>query len=81
MPFDLIRGQEHAVGVLKRSLEANRVAHAYLFQGISGCGKMMAALSLVEALFCGVNPPCGSCPACRKLATRQHPDLHLLEPE
>ena len=81
MPFDAICGQEHALGVLKRALAANRVAHAYLFEGVSGCGKMLAALSLVESLFCGATPPCGSCPACRKLSRRQHPDLHLLEPE
>ena len=81
MPFDEIRGQDHAVGVLKRSLAANRVAHAYLFEGIEGCGKMLTAFSLVEALFCGSPEPCGACHACRKLANRHHPDLHLLEPE
>ena len=81
MPFDEIRGQDHAIGVLRRSLAANRVAHAYLFEGIDGCGKMLTAFSLVEALFCGSPEPCGACPACRKMANRQHPDLHLLEPE
>ena len=81
MAFDAIRGQDHAVGVLRRSLAANRVAHAYLFEGIDGCGKTLAAFSLVESLFCGSPKPCGSCPACRKMANRQHPDLHLLEPE
>jgi DNA polymerase-3 subunit delta' len=81
MPFDAIRGQDHAVGILRRSLASNRVAHAYLFEGIDGCGKMLTAFSLVEALFCGSAEPCGTCPACRKLANRQHPDLHLLEPE
>ncbi len=81
MPFATILGQEHAVGVLRRSLAGERVAHAYLFEGIDGCGKMLTALSLVEALFCGSAEPCGGCPACRKLASLQHPDLHLLEPE
>jgi len=81
MSFDAIRGQDHAVGVLRRSLAANRVAHAYLFVGIDGCGKMLAAWSLAEAIFCGSGQPCGACPACRKMAARNHPDLHLLEPE
>lgn len=81
MPFDAIRGQEHAVGILRRSLASGRVAHAYLFEGSDGCGKMLTALSLVEALFCGAAEPCGVCPACRKMAHRRHPDLHLLEPE
>ena len=81
MAFDAIRGQDHAVGILRRSLAANRVAHAYLFEGIDGCGKTLTALSLVEALFCGSPEPCGACLACRKMAKLQHPDLHLLEPE
>jgi DNA polymerase-3 subunit delta' len=81
MSFDAIRGQDHAVGILRRSLAANRVAHAYLFEGVDGCGKTLTAFSLVEALFCGSPEPCGTCPACRKMANRQHPDLHLLEPE
>ena len=81
MSFDSIRGQDHAVGILKRSLAANRVAHAYLFEGVDGCGKTLTALSLVEALFCGSAEPCGTCPACRKMAGRQHPDLHHRAPE
>ena len=81
MPFDTIRGQDHAVGILRRSLATGRVAHAYLFEGIAGCGKMLTASALVEALFCGSPEPCGACPACRKMAKQQHPDLHLLEPE
>ena len=81
MPFNAIRGQEHAVGILRRSLAGNRVAHAYLFEGIEGCGKMLTARSLAEAIFCGSPEPCGVCPPCRKMRAGHHPDLHLLEPE
>lgn len=81
MAFADVRGQDHAVGILRRSLSAGRVAHAYLFEGPSGCGKRLAALALIQALFCGASDPCGTCPACRKLAKGVHPDLHLLEPE
>lgn len=79
--FDTIRGQEHAVGILRRSLASGRVAHAYLFEGINGCGKMLAATALAGALFCGSQEPCGACPACLKLAKRHHPDLQCIEPE
>lgn len=81
MPFSGILGQDSAVAVLGRSLAANRVAHAYLFTGIEGCGKRTTALALIEAIFCGRAEGCGSCPSCRKLASNHHPDLHLVEPD
>lgn len=81
MPFSAIRGQDRAIGILRRSVASGRVAHAYLFEGPDGCGKMLTAISLVAYLFCRSDEPCGSCPACRKLAGGQHPDLHILGPE
>lgn len=81
MPFSAIIGQSMAVSFLQRALMSGKLAHAYLFEGIEGCGKHSVALALVEALFCGGAEGCGSCPSCRKMATRQHPDLHLVEPD
>lgn len=81
MPFSGILGQDHAVGVLKRTLAAGRSAHAYLFAGIEGCGKRTTALAFLEALFCGGAEGCGTCPSCRKMASRHHPDLHIIEPD
>lgn len=81
MPFSGILGQDSAVAVLRSALAANRVAHAYLFTGIEGCGKRTAALAFIEAIFCGAAEGCGKCPSCRKLASHQHPDLHLVEPD
>jgi DNA polymerase-3 subunit delta' len=79
MPFAEIIGQERAVSVLRRSIGMERVAHAYLFTGIEGCGKQKTALAFVQAVFCGRDEACGVCPSCRKLAAGQHPDLHILE--
>ena len=81
MPFADIIGQESAVGVLRRSISMGRVAHAYLFSGIEGCGKRKTALAFVQAVFCGKEEACGVCPACRKMASGRHPDLHILEPD
>jgi DNA polymerase-3 subunit delta' len=81
MPFSDIIGQTTPVSVLRRSLAADRIAHAYIFNGIDGCGKRKTALAFVEAIFCNGIEGCGSCPACRKVASRQHPDLHIIEPE
>jgi len=79
MPFAEVVGQERAVSVLRRSIAMGRVAHAYLFTGIEGCGKKKTALAFVQAVFCGKDEACGVCPSCRKLAAGQHPDLHTLE--
>ena len=83
MRFDNLRGQDRVVEALQRSIAANRVAHAYLFEGIAGCGRRTTALTLIAALFCHqplAQGACGNCPSCKKLATGNHPDLHLLQP-
>ncbi len=81
MPFTGICGQESSISVLSRSLATGKIAHAYLFEGLEGCGKKKTALAFIEAVFCGRNEGCGHCPSCRKIAAGQHPDLHLVEPD
>ncbi|MBU5636748.1 DNA polymerase III subunit delta' [Geomonas sp. Red69] len=81
MPFSDVIGQDRAISVLKRSIALERVAHAYLFSGIDGCGKKKTALAMVQAVFCGKEEACGVCSSCRKIASGQHPDLHILEPD
>ncbi|MBJ6800356.1 DNA polymerase III subunit delta' [Geomonas propionica] len=81
MPFSEVIGQDRAISVLQRSIALERVAHAYLFSGIEGCGKKKTALAMVQAVFCGKEEACGVCSSCRKIASGQHPDLHVLEPD
>jgi len=81
VPFSRVIGQDTPVDVLRRALRSGKTAHAYLFEGIEGCGKRTTALAFVEAAFCGRDDGCGTCPSCRKMATLQHPDLHLVEPD
>lgn len=81
MPFSDIKGQTAPVSLLKRSLGSGKIAHAYIFEGIEGCGKKKTALALVKAIFCKDADGCGKCPACRKVAALQHPDLHIVEPD
>ena len=47
-----IVGQPKAVELLKRSLETNHLAHAYLFVGPPHVGKMTLAINLAQALNC-----------------------------
>ena len=81
MPFSDVIGQDRAIAVLRRSITMGRVSHAYLFSGIEGCGKKKTALAFVQAVFCGRDEACGVCSSCRKVASGQHPDLHILEPD
>jgi DNA polymerase III subunit delta' len=81
MPYTGIVGQDNSIALLSRTLAAGKSAHAYLFQGVEGCGKKKTALAFIEAVFCGGCEGCGVCPSCRKMAALQHPDLHLVEPD
>jgi DNA polymerase-3 subunit delta' len=75
-----IIGHEWAVSLLRASLSAGRVAHAYLLSGPPQIGKTTLALTLAQALNCPMpNAPCGQCPSCLKTARRVHPDLQILD--
>jgi len=61
-------------------LEAERLAHAYLFIGPKRIGKLETALAAAKLVNCD-NPSagkfCGVCPACIKIDKGYHPDIHL----
>ncbi len=79
MKLDGILGQERAVDLLRRSLAAGRLAHAYVFTGPPGVGKRATALALAAACLCTARPGegCGACPECRLVEALSHPDLFL----
>lgn len=73
-----VRGQPAVVEVLRGAIAAERLHHAYLFDGPEGVGKASCARALFAALNCQ-NPPaageaCGACDSCSKLAHGTHPD-------
>lgn len=62
-------------------LSANhRLAHAYLLVGPQDSGKTQTALSLAQLVNCEseTSKPCGECAACRKIASGNHPDVHVI---
>lgn len=81
MPWHTI-GQEPARAYLARSLELDRVAHAYLLTGPANCGKTTLALDFARALVCTGTPcPCDDCPECRMVLGGRHPDVEQIEAE
>lgn len=83
MGLAAVLGQDRVVDAIRRSITADRVAHAYLFEGPAGCGRRTTALAMIQALFCSQpvdGDACGQCRSCRKLESGNHADLHILEP-
>jgi len=81
MTFAQIIGHDRQKNILRRALTSGRLAHAYLFAGPDGVGKRLMAIALARVLFCAHGTRCGECTTCRKLDHRNHPDLHVLEPD
>lgn len=82
MSWSAVINQERVKDVLKRGIEQQRVAHAYLFYGPDGVGKRGTALAFAKTLQCKKQEPvpCDACDACRKVSRMVHPDVHVLFP-
>lgn len=78
-----IIGQPKATSQLRRSLAGGKVAHAFLFSGPEGVGKLTTARALAAALNCteAPNEGCGRCSACERIDAGLHPDLIELHPD
>lgn len=72
-------GHDWAKDLLRDSLKAGRLAHAYLFTGPPQIGKTSLARILAQAINCSQpDPPCGICPSCVKIAQQVHPDVRFV---
>lgn len=81
-PESKLVGQKPVWNRLKRAVENDRIASAYLFHGPSGVGKEGFALRFASLLNCRAprGEPCGLCPSCIKFGKLHHPNLTLVLP-
>jgi DNA polymerase III subunit delta' len=70
-----IVGQSQALGLLRRAVECDRVAPAYLFAGVPGIGRSLAAADFAARLL-----STHSSPPYQRIQQRNHPDLFWVEP-
>ncbi len=89
-----IVGHQQIVEQLQRTVASGRIAGAYLFVGPAGVGKETVARYFAQLIFCQQEsqPPespsvtekglvCGTCLACRKIDSGNHPDLQFIRPD
>ena len=83
MFFKDIVGQEEIKQKLIQNVQENKIAHAQLFCGGEGVGKLPLAIAYARYISC-LNPSnedaCGKCPNCIKFNHLAHPDLHFIFP-
>lgn len=70
-------GQSLIIDRLVHEIHTGRFAHAYMFEGAPGVGKLTLAHALTAFVLCSNrqnNDACGVCRSCRLLASGNHPD-------
>ena len=81
MKFSDIYGHSEAKNVLKSAADSGRIGHAYIFEGISGVGRLSCARAFATRLVCE-NPSggdsCGVCKSCAMSAAGSHPDIRII---
>ena len=77
-----IVGNESIRAKLCGDVLADKLPHAFIFEGAKGTGKHTLALNVAAALACERRDsavPCYECPSCRKIFQRKSPDVIFVD--
>lgn len=67
---------------LSKTIEKDKLVHAYLFEGENGTGKYELAIWLAQCYFCEETLlACGTCSNCQRILSGDFPDLHKIQPD
>lgn len=79
----LAQEQPVAYQTLAHALQTNKLAHAYLFHGPKGSGKLACALLLAQSLICAHRDKdgfaCEQCAECIRVKTHSFADMRILD--
>ncbi len=80
--FEDVPGQAKVKQLLQQIFENQRLAHAYLFSGNEGCGKLALATAFAAAILCEskTGKPCDQCKSCLLFKAGNHPNLFFVFP-
>ena len=73
--------QPLAYQTLKNAIDRSRIAHAYLFHGPKGSGKLKIATLFAQSLVCEHGDPfaCGTCAICQRIQHQQYHDVLYID--
>ncbi|MCX7770769.1 MAG: DNA polymerase III subunit delta' [Proteobacteria bacterium] len=76
-------GHDNTLKTLEKIAISKKIPHSYIFSGIEGIGKKLAALYFGKILNCEEKEsiPCNSCYSCKKIDKNIHPDILILDTE
>lgn len=78
---ELIKNQAEIINLIKKSIQKNKLVHAYLFEGDSGTGTIEAAKYFAMALLCqSEHKPCLKCNTCERIQYNSHLNVVTIEP-
>lgn len=83
MKFGDVVGQEAVKARLRQMVDANRIPHALLLEGVEGVGKLALARAMAQYIHCTNRQngePCGECPSCKQHQKNGHADTFFVYP-
>lgn len=81
--YESVIGYKDIKTMLIKTVLKEKTAHSYIFCGEAGSGKTMMATMFAAALMCEkhTGDACMECPSCRKVQSRNHPDIIVVQHE